>query len=106
MPIEQVVAMFDETSQRLQFGAELLQIAIENIDQGISVVDKEQRLVAWNRRYVEMFGYPSELVEVGRPKRLEIGNQANFSRALYQLKCARGPRLPALRRFFELSEVL
>jgi Na+/proline symporter/signal transduction histidine kinase len=67
VPIEQVVAMFDETSQRLQFGAELLQIAIENIDQGISVVDKEQRLVAWNRRYVEMFGYPSELVEVGRP---------------------------------------
>ncbi|WP_230293058.1 PAS domain-containing hybrid sensor histidine kinase/response regulator [Croceicoccus sp. Ery5] len=65
--IEQVVAMFDETSQRLQFGAELLQIAIENIDQGISVVDKEQRLVAWNRRYVDMFGYPSELVEVGRP---------------------------------------
>ncbi|MDD3799020.1 MAG: PAS-domain containing protein, partial [Novosphingobium sp.] len=65
--LEQVVAMFDETSQRLQFGAGLLQIAIENIDQGISVVDGEQRLVAWNHRYVEMFGYPPELIEVGRP---------------------------------------
>ncbi|OCC22442.1 hypothetical protein MB02_16935 [Croceicoccus estronivorus] len=65
--LERVVAMFDETSQRLQFGAGLLQIAIENIDQGISVVDGEQRLVAWNHRYVEMFGYPPELVEVGRP---------------------------------------
>ena len=75
VPIEQVVAMFDETSQRLQFGAELLQIAIENIDQGISVVDKEQRLVAWNRRYVEMFGYPADLVEVGRP----IGDLLRFN---------------------------
>jgi Na+/proline symporter/signal transduction histidine kinase len=65
--VEQVVAMFDETSQRLQFGAELLQIAIENIDQGVSVVDGEQRLVAWNTRYVEMFDYPPGLVEVGRP---------------------------------------
>ncbi|MBE5074727.1 hybrid sensor histidine kinase/response regulator [Erythrobacteraceae bacterium E2-1 Yellow Sea] len=65
--LEQVVAMFDETSQRLQFGAGLLQIAIENIDQGISVVDNEQRLVAWNQRYVEMFNLPEELVEVGRP---------------------------------------
>lgn len=65
--LEQVVAMFDETSQRLQFSASLLQIAIENIDQGVSVVDSEQRLVAWNQRYVEMFDLPAELVEVGRP---------------------------------------
>ncbi|MBD3729143.1 MAG: PAS-domain containing protein [Sphingomonadales bacterium] len=65
--LEQVVAMFDETSQRLQFGAGLLQIAIENIDQGISVVDNDLRLVAWNHRYVEMFDLPDELVEVGRP---------------------------------------
>ncbi|PEQ12890.1 hypothetical protein B2G71_08590 [Novosphingobium sp. PC22D] len=65
--LERLVAMFDETSQRLQFGAELLQIAIENIDQGVSVVDGEQRLVAWNSRYVSMFAYPAGLVEVGRP---------------------------------------
>jgi len=65
--VERVVAMFDETSQRLQFGSDLLQIAIENIDQGISVVDSEQRLVAWNGRYRQMFDLPVELVEVGRP---------------------------------------
>ncbi len=65
--VERVVAMFDETSQRLQFGSDLLQIAIENIDQGISVVDSEQRLVAWNTRYRDMFDLPTELVEVGRP---------------------------------------
>lgn len=65
--IERVVAMFDETSQRLQFGADLLQIAIENIEQGISVVDADQRLVAWNARYVDMFDLPPDLVVVGQP---------------------------------------
>lgn len=73
--LEQLVAMFDETSQRLQFGAELLQIAIENIDQGVSVVDGEQRLVAWNSRYIAMFDYPAGLVEVGRP----IGHLLRFN---------------------------
>lgn len=67
VPLEQVVAMLDETSQRLQFSGELLQTAIENIDQGVAVVDGDMRLVAWNSRYVEMFALPGELVTVGRP---------------------------------------
>ena len=67
IPLEQVVAMFDETSQRLQFSGELLQTAIENIDQGVAVVDNEMQLVAWNNRYVEMFDLPDDLVAVGRP---------------------------------------
>lgn len=67
VPIERVVAMLDETSQRLQFSADLLQTAIENIDQGIALVDRDLRLVAWNGRYLEMFGYPAALVEMGRP---------------------------------------
>ncbi|SIN59690.1 PAS domain S-box-containing protein [Parasphingorhabdus marina DSM 22363] len=67
VPLEEVVAMFDETSQRLQFSGELLQTAIENIDQGVAVVDQDMRLVAWNSRYVEMFGLPEELVIVGQP---------------------------------------
>ncbi|MEP2100865.1 MAG: PAS domain-containing hybrid sensor histidine kinase/response regulator [Parasphingorhabdus sp.] len=67
IPLEQVVAMFDETSQRLQFSGELLQTAIENIDQGVAVVDNEMQLVAWNSRYVEMFALPNDLVTIGRP---------------------------------------
>ncbi|MCT7656597.1 PAS-domain containing protein [Oceanimonas sp. NS1] len=31
------------------------------------MVDKELRLVAWNRRYLELFQYPAGLVWVGRP---------------------------------------
>ena len=45
----------------------MLQGAIENITQGISVVDQSLKLVAWNRRYLELFNYPDGLISVGRP---------------------------------------
>ncbi|MEL6708119.1 MAG: PAS domain-containing hybrid sensor histidine kinase/response regulator [Pseudomonadota bacterium] len=67
IPLPDVVAMFDETSKRLNFSGELLQIAIENIDTGVALVDADMRLVAWNTRYQEMFDLPDELVAVGRP---------------------------------------
>ncbi|MBB3243416.1 Na+/proline symporter/CheY-like chemotaxis protein [Pseudomonas sp. Tn43] len=67
MQLEDVVRIADETSEVLQFNRALLQGAIENITQGISVVDQSLKLVAWNRRYLELFNYPDGLISVGRP---------------------------------------
>jgi Na+/proline symporter/signal transduction histidine kinase/ActR/RegA family two-component response regulator len=67
MQVEDVIRLLDETSHALQFSRELLQATLEHLSQGVSVVDGELRLVAWNRRYVELFRYPPELVQVGRP---------------------------------------
>ncbi len=67
MQLEDVVRIADEASEVLQFNRALLQGAIENISQGISVVDQSLRLVAWNRRYLELFKYPDGLISVGRP---------------------------------------
>jgi len=64
---EDVVRLLDETSHAILFSRELLRSAIEHLPQGISVVDAKQRLVAWNQRYRAIFGYPPELVSVGRP---------------------------------------
>ncbi|MCB1574959.1 MAG: PAS-domain containing protein, partial [Xanthomonadales bacterium] len=63
----EAVALLDEASQELRFNRELLSTTLENISQGISVVDAEMRMVSWNRRYLEMFDYPNGLVYVGRP---------------------------------------
>ncbi|MCP3098128.1 PAS-domain containing protein [Myxococcus sp. K15C18031901] len=41
--------------------------SLEHLPQGVSVVDADLRLVAWNRRYVELFRFPPELMRVGRP---------------------------------------
>ncbi|MEH6482904.1 MULTISPECIES: PAS domain-containing hybrid sensor histidine kinase/response regulator [Pseudomonas] len=67
MQVEDVVRIVDEASEVLQFNRALLQGAIENITQGISVVDQSLRLVAWNHRYIELFEYPEDLIHVGRP---------------------------------------
>jgi PAS domain S-box-containing protein len=80
MQLEEVVHLLDETSHVIQFNRELLRAALEHLTQGVSVVDAELRLVAWNKRYVELFEYPPELVAVGRP--IEDLMRYNASRGL------------------------
>ncbi|TVS09621.1 MAG: PAS domain S-box protein [Wenzhouxiangella sp.] len=64
---DQVASLLDQTSQKLKFRHELLQTAMENLSEGISVIDGDLRLVAWNRAYLELFEYPDGLVRIGRP---------------------------------------
>ncbi|KTF13715.1 PAS-domain containing protein [Pseudoalteromonas sp. H105] len=66
-PLEQVAELVDEATQVLKFNRDLLQSTIENIQQGISVVDSELRLVAWNQGYKQMFAYPDDALYIGRP---------------------------------------
>ncbi|KRG68870.1 hybrid sensor histidine kinase/response regulator [Pseudoxanthomonas dokdonensis] len=65
--LETVAAIVGEVSQDLRFNQQVLEAALHNMSQGISVVDREQRLVAWNRRYAEIFDFPAEYLQVGRP---------------------------------------
>ncbi|RUO58750.1 PAS-domain containing protein [Pseudidiomarina insulisalsae] len=67
MPIAQVVNWATQASQLYKFNRELLQASVENIPQGISVVDQDLRLVAWNQRYEEIFGYPKGYLTAGMP---------------------------------------
>jgi len=67
MEVLEVVAVLDEAGQELRFNREILSTTLENIDQGVSVVDPRMRLVAWNRRYQQLFGFPDGMLYVGRP---------------------------------------
>lgn len=67
MPLEDVVNIVDEASKLLEFNRELLQAGVENIEQGISVIDADMRLVAWNQRYIELLDYPVDIVTAGKP---------------------------------------
>ncbi len=64
MQLEEIATIVDEASELFDFSRGLLQGAIEHISQGISVVDKQLRLVAWNQRYVELFNFPPDLIQV------------------------------------------
>lgn len=67
MSLVEVARVLDKGGQSLSFSRQLLAATFENIDAGISVVDAEMNLVAWNSRYLELFDYPSGMVRAGVP---------------------------------------
>ncbi len=67
LAVEDVVNIFEETTKSLQFSQDMLFASFESISSAISVVNAELKMVAWNRRYEQMFNYPEGMLQVGRP---------------------------------------
>jgi Na+/proline symporter len=65
--IENVVALLDVTGKELRASRSLLEAMMENVSHGVSVVDSDLQLAAWNGRYQELFAYPPGMLYVGRP---------------------------------------
>lgn len=63
---EEVASFFDDTTQAIQFNQDVLFTTLDNLQQGICVVDKSLNLVVWNRGYQQLFDYPDELLFVGQ----------------------------------------
>jgi Na+/proline symporter/signal transduction histidine kinase len=64
---EAVMELLDRTSQAVQFNRELLESTLDNMSQGVAVVDRNLQLVGWNRRYLELMDYPEGFVHLGQP---------------------------------------
>ncbi len=64
---DELVSVVEESNRALQTSREQLMAALENLATGVSVVDSQHRLVAWNKRYQEIFDYPAHLLQSGRP---------------------------------------
>lgn len=65
--VEQFVNIFEETTRSLQFNQDMLFASFESISSAISVVNADLHMVAWNKRYEQMFNYPKGMLCVGRP---------------------------------------
>ena len=65
--LDTVATIVGEASEDLRFNLRVLEAALENMSQGISVVDADLHLVAWNKRYAEIFGFPPQMLRVGMP---------------------------------------
>ncbi len=66
-PKADLLDVLDQTSAAIQFNRGLLQATLDNISQGVSAIDSELNLVAWNRPYLDMFAYPNGFIKVGMP---------------------------------------
>lgn len=60
-----LVDLVEEATHSFQFNHELLQSSVQHIQQGISVLDQQLCLLAWNDRYVDLFTYPAGYLQVG-----------------------------------------
>ncbi len=66
-PLDTVAELVGEAAAQARFSQEVLSGALENMSQGVCVVDADMRLVAWNAAYLALFDYPGELIRVGQP---------------------------------------
>jgi signal transduction histidine kinase/CheY-like chemotaxis protein len=73
--LKQLVELVEDASQTYQFNQEILQFSIQHIEQGISVVDRDLKLLAWNKRYIELFNYPENFIHAG----MSLATLLNFN---------------------------
>jgi len=60
-----VMILVGEASRGLRFSQELLATTLDNLAEGVSVIDHQGQIVAWNQSYADLFAYPEGLLEVG-----------------------------------------
>lgn len=70
-----------EETQQLKTQLDLMQAALDHINQGFSAFDADLRLVAWNRGLWEMLDFPQELARRGT--HLEAFLRVNAERGEY-----------------------
>ena len=62
---EAALRLVDEASTALQNNRDMLQHALDFARQGISVFDKDLRLIGWNREFRDLFSLPPDRLRVG-----------------------------------------
>ena len=73
--------LIDDASAALQYNRDLLQHALDFARQGITVFDKDMRLICWNREFRELFEFPGERLNAGMA--LEDILRFNAQRGIY-----------------------
>lgn len=64
---EMAFKLLDDASAAFQYNRDILQHALDHAGQGITVVDKELRVMCWNEAFVKLYDLPQEMVRLGVP---------------------------------------
>ncbi|MGS0675313.1 PAS domain-containing hybrid sensor histidine kinase/response regulator [Shewanella sp. 125m-1] len=67
LALDEVFSLVDEASSKIILSQDMLRGAIEHAYEGMSVVDKDLNLVAWNYKYAELYDYPDNFLHSGMP---------------------------------------
>ncbi len=63
--VREVARAIEQASGVARFNRDLLQATLDSLSQAVSVVDAEQRLVAWNHSYERLFQLPDDMLAEG-----------------------------------------
>ncbi|MEM5500594.1 PAS domain-containing hybrid sensor histidine kinase/response regulator [Ahrensia kielensis] len=64
---DEKIRLLDDASEALQQNRDLLQIALDQMDQGITVFDKDYKLKNWNRQFRHLLNLPAKYGHFGMP---------------------------------------
>lgn len=64
---DETIRLLDDASEALQQNRDLLQIALDQMDQGISVFDRDYQLTNWNGQFRRLLDLPPEFGQFGMP---------------------------------------
>ncbi len=67
LALDEVFSLVDEASSKIVLSQDMLRGAIEHAYEGMSVVDGDLNLVAWNYKYAELYQYPEGFLQPGMP---------------------------------------
>ncbi len=57
--------LLDQATEALRYNRDVLQTALDQLDQGITVFDSDFRLAFWNRRFRKLLGLPAQVGQAG-----------------------------------------
>lgn len=64
---QSALRLLDDASEALQYNRDLLQSALDQVRHGLSVYDKDLKLICWNRQFMELLDLPVDLGRIGMP---------------------------------------
>ncbi len=57
--------LLDDANAAIHYNREILQTALDHVQEGIAVFDRELHLICWNRQFGEILDLPPEMTRVG-----------------------------------------
>ena len=64
---QSALRLLDDASEAIQYNRDLLQSALDQVRHGLTVFDKDMRLICWNRQFRELMNLPPDIGRVGVP---------------------------------------
>ncbi|WP_223476843.1 PAS domain-containing hybrid sensor histidine kinase/response regulator [Oricola indica] len=98
----ETVQLLDDASEALQQNRDLLQMALNQMDQGISVFDKNLRLTNWNTQFRALLSLPSEMGQFGYPIKLIMERLVSDGQVSEEMAFEAVDNITAFKRVWQL----